>query len=118
MSTDIRTRLQDLNNGILTGRLLEVFDKYYAEDVVMSENGVSDPNRIGKAANRAYEEYFVNNATFHGARVDNVIVDGDQSAVTWWMDFEIGGQRIERTQIALQSWKNGQIVKETFFYAG
>jgi len=116
MSTDIRTRVEDLNNGILTGRLLEVFDKYYADDVVMSENGVEDESRVGKANNRAFEEYFVNNATFHGARVDKVIVDGNEVAVTWWMDIEMGGNRFQRTQVAVQSWRDGQIVKETFFY--
>jgi hypothetical protein len=116
MSHDIRAHVEDLNNGILTGRLLEVFDKYYADDCVMSENGMVDENRVGKAKNRAYEEYFVANATFHGARVEQVIVDGNESAVIWWMDIEMGGQRFQRTQVAVQSWKNGQIAKETFFY--
>jgi hypothetical protein len=116
MNSDIRASVEDLNNGILTGRLLEVFDKYYADNCVMSENGVESPDRVGKANNRAYEEYFVNNATFHGARVDNVIVDGNNAAVTWWMDIEMGGNRFQRTQVAVQTWENGQIVKETFFY--
>lgn len=119
MSKDIRARVEDLNRGILEGRLLEVFDKYYADDVVMSENGAQDEARVGKANNRAYEEYFVNNATFHGARVDDVIVDGTKAAVTWWMDIEIGGSRFQREQVAVQEWNDaGQIVKETFFYAG
>ena len=116
MNSDIRASVEDLNNGILSGRLLEVFDKYYADNCVMSENGAEDPNRVGKAKNRAYEEYFVNNAKFHGARVDSVIVDGDNAAITWWMDIEMGGNRFQRTQVAVQSWKDGQIVKETFFY--
>ena len=117
MNTDIRARVEDLNNGILTGDLLGVFDKYYADNCVMSENGAEDPNRVGKAKNRAYEEYFVNNATFHGARVEDVVVDGNKSAVTWWMDIEMDGNRFQRTQVAMQTWEDGQIVKETFFYA-
>jgi hypothetical protein len=32
------------------------------------------------------------------------------------MDFTINGARIQRTQIALAEWKDGQIVKETFYY--
>ena len=32
------------------------------------------------------------------------------------MDIEMGGNRFQRTQVAVQSWKDGQIVKETFFY--
>lgn len=118
MSHDIRARVDDLNNGILEGRLLEVFDAYYDDDVVMSENGAHDESRVGKANNRAYEEYFVNHAVFHGARVDDVIVDGNKASVTWWMDIEFDGVRFQRSQVAVQEWNDaGRIVKETFYYA-
>lgn len=116
--SDNRANLQGVIDGILNGRLLEAFDRYYHDDVVMSENGEEDPKRIGKAANRGYEEYFVNNATFHGARVGTVIVDGDNSAYEMWMDIEMGGQRFQRTQFAVQQWKDGRIIKETFYYKG
>lgn len=36
MSHDIRANLTDLLDGLATGRLLEVFDKYYDDNVVMS----------------------------------------------------------------------------------
>lgn len=117
MAHDNRAALTDLIDGICTGRLLEVFDRYYADDVVMQENAVDDPQRHGKAANRAYEQYFVENATFYGVKVGAVMVDGDHSAYEMWMDLEMGGQRMQRTQVAVQTWKDGQIVKEVFYYA-
>ncbi len=115
---DNRANLQGVIDGIMAGKILEGFDRYYHDDVVMSENGEQDPGRVGKAKNRAYEEYFAANAKFHGARVDRVIVDGDHSAYEMWMDFEMGGARMQRTQMAVQTWKNGQIIQETFFYKG
>lgn len=112
-----RKNLLELIEGLSTGRLLEMFDKHYADDVVMMENGEPDANRTSKAANRAYEEYFVNNAKWFGAKVGAVIVDGDHSAYEHWMDFEINGQRVTRTQIAVQTWNAaGKICKEVFFY--
>jgi len=58
-------------DGIQDGKVLETFDKYYSDDVIMSENG-ADP-RVGKAVNRAYEQAFVDNVEFHGARVGQVV---------------------------------------------
>lgn len=116
MGHDIRANLNDLLNGLATGRLLEVFDKYYADDVVMSENGESDPNRIGKEKNRGYEAYFVANSEWFGAKLGPVIVDGNHSCYEMWMDLAFQGHRMQRTQVALQEWKDGKIVKETFYY--
>jgi hypothetical protein len=34
-------------DGILKGDILDTFDRFYADDIVMSENGVDE--RVGKA---------------------------------------------------------------------
>ncbi len=112
-----RSNLQALIQGVTTGRLLEVFERYYDEDVVMSENGVHDEGRVGKAKNRAYEEVFVANAQWRGVKVGAVIADGNTTAYEMWMDFSIFGNDVTRTQWAVQTWKDGKITKETFFYA-
>lgn len=114
--SDNKARLLDLIDGLLTGRLLEVFDRYYADDVVMSENGDADENRVGKAKNRAYEAYFAENAKWFGAKVGPVLADGDHTAYEMWMDFEFHGARVVRNQWAVQTWKDGQIVREVFYY--
>lgn len=117
MSHDVRANLDDLLNGLLTGRLLEVFEKHYHADVVMSENGKDDPERHGKDKNRAYEAYFAEHATWHGANVTDILVDGDRSAYVMFCDFTFHGQRLTFTQSAVQRWKDGQIIQETFFYS-
>ncbi|MCA9494262.1 MAG: nuclear transport factor 2 family protein [Myxococcales bacterium] len=111
-----RRHLVELLEGLSTGRLMEVFEKFYADDVVMMENGEPDPARVGKAGNRTYEQYFADKAEWHGAKMGPVIVDGDHSAYEMWMDFTIDGQRVVRSQVAMQWWKDGQIVKEIFYY--
>ena len=111
----IRENVQAVIDGTLRGEILETFDAYYADDVVMSENGVED--RVGKAANRAFEEQFVANVTFHGAKVGRVVVEGDQAAVEWEFDMEPkGGPRFIQRQVAFQTWKDGKVVREVFYY--
>ncbi len=111
----IREDVQAVIDGILGGKILETFDRYYAEDVVMSENGADE--RVGKAANREYEQAFVDGVTFHGASVGEVLVDGDRSAVEWSFDLTPnGGDRTVQRQVAVQTWHDGQIVREVFYH--
>jgi hypothetical protein len=110
-----RQNVQAVIDGILKGEILETFDRFYADDVVMSENGVDE--RVGKAANREYEEAFVNGVTFHGAEVGEVLVDGDRAAVEWVFDLTPnGGDRVLQKQAAVQVWKDGKIVREIFYH--
>jgi len=113
-----RANIQAVIDGVMNGKVMETFETWYADNVVMSENGAVDESRNGKAANRAYEQYFVDNAEWFGARVDAVLADGDTTAYEMWMDLSFQGQRMQRTQFAVQRWADGQIVKETFYYKG
>lgn len=111
----IRDDVQAVIDGIRKGEILETFDRWYADDVVMSENG--EDERVGKMPNRAYEEAFVKGVTFHGASVGEVLVDGDRSAVEWTFDLTPkGGSRVQQRQVALQVWRDGRIVRETFYH--
>lgn len=111
-----KDQVQAVIDGILQGKIMENFEKYYDDDVVMSENG-TDP-RVGKAKSREYEQYFVDNAEFFGAEVGNVIVDGDLAAIEWTFDLKPPGsdQRISMKQVAVQTWKDGKIVNEVFYH--
>ena len=111
----IRENVQSVIDGILKGDLLGTFDEWYADDIVMSENGIDE--RVGKAANRAYEEAFVNSVEFHSANTGAVIVDGDQVAVEW--TFELtpkGGERTVQKQVTIQTWRDGKVVREVFYH--
>ena len=110
----VHDRVNTLNTMILQGQILDAFDQFYADDVVMQEN-TSEP-RTGKATNRAYEEAFVNGLTaFHGAEVKALAVNEDDgvSMVQWWMSFshkDYGD--VDRHQVSVQHWKDGRIVED------
>ncbi|KAN0050322.1 hypothetical protein ACTA71_003441 [Dictyostelium dimigraforme] len=110
----IKENLEAIIKGIQENKILEVFDKYYHDDVVMYEKGDST-NRVGKEANRKAEESFVNNATIHEARITKVLVDGNNTAYEMFMDFTYGGNKVAKTQWALQEWKDGKVIKEEFY---
>ncbi|KAK5584570.1 hypothetical protein RB653_006183 [Dictyostelium firmibasis] len=113
MSSNNRANLEEIIKGIQNNKILEVFDKYYHDEIVMYENGDST-NRVGKAANRKAEESFVNNATVHEAKLLKTIVDGDNTAYEMYMDFTYGGHPVKKSQWAFQQWSNGLIIKEEF----
>ena len=112
----IKAHVQAVIDGILAGKILETFDAYYADDVVMSENLTDE--RVGKAVNREYEIKFLENVQeFHGAQVGRVIVEGDHAAVEWSFDITFkDGNRVKMQQIAVQTWKNGKIIREDFYH--
>ncbi len=115
MST--RDNVQAVIDGILAGKVLETFDAWYADDVVMSEN--KQDERVGKANNREYEVQFLENVQeFHSAQVGRILVEGDDAAVEWTFDLTFkGGNRVVMRQVALQTWENGKIVREDFYHA-
>lgn len=110
-------KINDLNLLILQGKIMEAFEKYYAEEIIMQEN--EDDLRIGKEINRKHEEAFSSNITeFRSAEVKNVIVSDNLTVVEWDFDFthkDWGDRKF--TQIAVQRWNNqGQIINEKFYY--
>jgi hypothetical protein len=112
----IHQQVQAVIDGILAGKLLDTFDRYYADNVVMSENRKDE--RIGKAANREYEQKFVGNVQeFHGAQVGRVLVDNENAAVEWTFDLTFkGGNRVKMQQVAVQTWKDEKIIREDFYH--
>ena len=55
----------ELNTTILEGRIMDAFERFYADDVVMQEN--AEAPTVGKAANRDRELGFIAAVeTFHG----------------------------------------------------
>ena len=112
----ILEHLNDLNNLVLSGKALEAFEKYYDDEVVMQENNAAPT--IGKDANRQREIDFLGSITeFRGAKVLNLAANENVSFVTWQYDYthKDWGARYY-TQVSVQHWKNGKIIKEQFFY--
>ncbi len=118
--SDIQTRDQELNDMILRGEILEAFDKFYADDIVMEEDG---KERVGKEANREYEEQFVDALeAFHSAEITARAVDENNNVTfsEWENDMTLDGVgRVQQKQVAVRTWNDdGQITHEKFYKLG
>ncbi|HOY96781.1 MAG TPA: nuclear transport factor 2 family protein [Catalimonadaceae bacterium] len=113
---DLKTLVDELNQMILEGKILDAFEKFYAPEVVMQDNDY--PARVGKDLNRQYENDFVNGLTeFRGAKVVSTMISDGIACVEWWFDYTHKDYGVRNyTQVAVQRWKNGQIVEEKFYY--
>ncbi len=120
MNTELMTtlleKITDLNDLVLQGKALEAFDKYYDENIIMQENE-NEPT-IGKRNNRKREEDFFNNIIdFKAANPRKVTIGENVTMVEWHYHYEHKewGTR-NYSQISVQEWVNGKIIKEKFYY--
>jgi len=107
-----------LNQMILTGKAMEAFEQFYADDVVMQEN--EKPPTAGKAANRQREiDFFSSVEAFHSAAVLASAAGDGVSFCELEMDVTFkGASRVTMRQVAVRRWKDGKIVHEKFYYDG
>ena len=118
--SDIDARDQELNDMILQGKILEAFEEFYADDIVMEEDG---KERAGKDANREYEEQFVNSLeAFHDAEIRSRAVDEENNVTLseWFNDMTLEGVgRVQQEQVSVRTWnEDGQITNEKFYKLG
>ncbi len=113
---EIKAYVDDLVKMMGEGKILEAFEKYYADDVVMQENE-TEP-RVGKEVSRKYEEAFVGGIiTVHEMKILGVAYGDNYAVIESFMDItHKDWGRAARAQVAVQHWENGKIVKEKFYY--
>jgi ketosteroid isomerase-like protein len=107
-----------LNDAILSGKALEAFDEFYADDVVMQENN-AEPF-VGKALNRDREvKFFASVTELHEMKVLASAAHGNVSFGDWLMDVTFqGGTRYRMEQVAVRRWRDGKVMHERFYYKG
>jgi hypothetical protein len=118
--SDLNARDQELNDMILQGKILPAFDKFYADDIVMEEDG---DERVGKDTNREYEEHFVGAfEEFHSAEIKARGVDEDNNVTfsEWENDMTLEGVgRVQQKQVTVRTWNDeGQVTHEKFYKLG
>lgn len=118
--SDLQSRDQKLNDLILQGKILEAFDEFYADGIVMEEDG---DERVGKEANREYEEQFVDALKeFHDAEIRSRAVDEENNVTLseWYNDMTLEGVgRVQQEQVSVRTWnEDGQITNEKFYKLG
>jgi ketosteroid isomerase-like protein len=105
------------------GKYMEAIEELYADDVVSLEpvdHGPTIPARVeGKDAVRAKNIAWSENSENHGIRVDGPFIGTDQFAVRFHIDStpKATGRRVQVTEMALYTVRDGKIVMEEFYYA-
>jgi hypothetical protein len=91
-------------------------ERWYAEDAWMQENQA--PPRVGRATLMEGEAKTLSRvAGVETALVDGPLIAGETVAIRWRFTFtgKDGARRILE-EVAWQTWENGKIRRETFFY--
>lgn len=109
-------KINDLNDLVLQGKALEAFEKYYHDEVIMQEN--ENAPTVGKNANLQREiEFFSSVTEFRSAKPLKITVGENTSMVQWQYDYTHKDWGVRNyTQVSVQEWKDGRIIKEQFFY--
>ena len=108
----------ELYQLINSGKLMDGFEKFYHNDVVMQELG--EEPRISKETNRQHELNFLGMIKeFHGADVIAITSNeiSKKTMVESWMDVTFkDDNRIKIEQVAVQNWEGDLIIKEVFYH--
>ena len=114
--TDIAKLDAELNQTILSGQIMDAFEKFFHEDCVMQEN-TDEPTR-GKDANRQRElDFLAAVEEVYGVELHASAVGDGVSFSEWVFDMTMkGGVRKNLTQVAVRRWQDGQVIHERFYY--
>ena len=111
-----KERTQDIFDQMMQGKLLDAFDQYYAENVVMTD---SNGTREGKVAAREFKVQFVGMIKeFHGLEVKSIVANEENGTVFHQSSMDVtfqDGNRVQMEQVGVQTWEGDQIVHEKFY---
>ena len=108
-------KVSDLNDLLMQGEVQEAFEKFYYEDVVIQLNDETPVK--GKEANRKIMEKDLSKVIeFKSAKPLKVTI-GEQTTMVEWQVHDRHKDFGERnfTQVAVQDWNKGQIIKEKLY---
>lgn len=111
----------DLVDKCRQGRNLEAIDAHYSDDIVSIEpvgNEQMPARQEGIGAVKGKNQWWIDNHEIHSGEADGPFVGDDQFAVRFHYDvtFKPAGRRMQMTEMALYTVKDGKIVQEEFFY--
>lgn len=103
------------------GRNLEAIDSFYANDVISIESVGDDtmPAKMqGIDAVRGKNQWWMDNHELHGQTVEGPYLGDGQFAVHYTFDVtnKTSGERVNMSEMALYTVKDGKVVAEQFFY--
>ena len=116
--SDIGSRVRDLIGYVQQGRIIDAMYEFYAPDVRMQEN--NNPPTVGLEANVERERKFVDSVRqWKRFEVHSVGVDAEHGRTFLQTELEfdgVDGKTYRTDQVAVQTWRDGKIVHEKFYY--
>lgn len=110
---------QQLQQMMAENKTMEAFDKFYHDEVKVVEVPTGE-TRNGKEAQReAINQWYNSVEEFHDGGCNSICANEDQQTSTaeTWMDITLkDGGRMKMSEVAVQKWKDGQIIEEKFYY--
>ena len=117
-AVDIAARVRDLLSYVQQGRIVDAMYEFYTPDVSMQEN--NNPPVVGLEANVEREKKFVASVRqWKRFDVGSIAVDPARGTafVQSELEFEgVDGKTYRTDQVAVQTWRDGKIVSEKFYY--
>lgn len=111
-----RNLVEAFADRVEAGDFLGAIEDYYAPDASMQEN--LDPPREGRERLLEHERrVLAGMATMRASRAGPVLVAGDHAAIQWRFAMVTAeGRALELDEVAWQTWRDGRIVAERFYY--
>jgi len=115
-TSSLRDRVNELNQFMATGRIIDAMNEFYDPNVTMQENAKAPT--VGLAANIEREKQFLSFVKdWKGYAVKSLAVGDEVSFIESTIDFiSIEDQPVHMEQVSVARWKNGRIVSERFYY--
>ncbi len=114
---EVRDRVQELLEFFKSNPPVErVYERFYDENVVVQEN--LQPPRIGRTLSIERQQRMnANVKEIHDFQIGAVLVDGNRSVIEMHLELTTrDGYRIRLEEVGMQTWENGLIIHERYFY--
>ncbi|MBX9733245.1 MAG: hypothetical protein K2X37_04220 [Chitinophagaceae bacterium] len=113
-TVQMQTAVDDLVQLTLEGKWEIAFERYYHEELMKTDlDGILVK---GKMAN-------IENGRIFASKISNIrdfsckgkVVADNRTFIVWSFDFDVAGEPFKVTEVAIQDWEDGKIIRERFF---
>ncbi len=119
--TKLKNMVGQLNTLIKEGKILEAFETYYDDNVIIQVNG--NLPMVGKSLNRKREMIFLHEIKkLNSAEIKSVTFGGTNDNVSmteWAINIENkNGKKKTIYRVNVQHWKDDKVINEKLYFCG
>ena len=111
----LKEKLDDLNNMIVKGEILESMDRYYHPDCVVMEKNDVVATGLKQAEDRE-SDLFQGVEAWLKSEIIATAVGDDVTMTEWHYEYkhkDLGYKKFD--QVAVQHWKDGKVISDRFY---